>query len=227
MKKLTNLSVTCILAFAFASCGGSGSSGLFGDIPSTIASYDKERQEIESKMDANNFAQLGEKVQDLKQSTIAKVEKEATELNGKEIPATTDEAILKIESPVTLVFKEMNGYRAMFGLDGKVVAAEDLPLNADSSDLKGESLMSGAQISVSVKKAVGIEFLDKEGNVVHSRTEIGVLPAENLGTSAVVKAGTPINFNSSFAVDELMVGVESIRLVCNLSEAPYFSRSLN
>ena len=116
----------------------------------------------------------------------------------------------------------------MFGLEGKVVAAKDLTLNATPSDLQAETLLSGSKITVSVKKLIDIELLDKDGNVVDTRKGFGYLAAENLGTSAVVKAGTPVVFQDDvFVAGEDQVGVESIRLVCDLSKAPYFSRNLD
>ena len=56
---------------------------------------------------------------------------------------------------------------------------------------------------------------------------IGELKADNLGASAVVKAGTPVDFKNNFPVDEKMEGVESLRLVIDLSKAPYCTRDLN
>lgn len=228
MKKLINLSVACLFAVALASCGGSAgsSSGCFGKIPSAIAKYDKESDEAQAKLNENNYEKISKEMEELKAETKAAVENEAKALNGKEVTVSVDETQLKIEQPVTLAFESMNGYRAMFRLSGNVVAAADLTLNADPSDLKGETLLSGSKITVSVKMPVGIEFLDKDGNVVQSRN-IGELKADNLGTSAVVKAGTPVDFKNNFPVDEKMEGVESLRLVIDLSKAPYCTRDLN
>lgn len=229
MKTFTKLAVLCSLSLFLGSCGGSSSStGCFGDIPETVAKYEQESEEMASKMTQGNYSEIQEKIDGLKAETKTKVEEEAKALNGKEINATTDEAVLEIEQPLTLVFRNLNGIRAMFGLEGKVVAAKDLTLNATPSDLKAETLLSGSKITVSVKKLIDIELLDKDGNVVDTRKGFGYLVAENLGTSAVVKAGTPVVFQDDvFVAGEDQVGVESIRLVCDLSKAPYFSRNLD
>lgn len=228
MKTITKLAALCSLSLFLGSCGGSSSStGCFGDIPETVAKYEQESEEMASKMTQGNYSEIQEKIDGLKAETKTKVQEEAKALNGKEINATTDEAVLKIEQPLTLVFRNLNGIRAMFGLEGKVVAAKDLTLNATPSDLQAETLLSGSKITVSVKKLIDIELLDKDGNVVDTRKGFGYLVAENLGTSAVVKAGTPVVFQDDvFVAGEDQVGVESIRLVCDLSKAPYFSRNL-
>lgn len=229
MKTFINFSVACLCAVLLASCGGSigSSSGCFGKIPATIANYEKEYDEAQAKINENNYGKISKKMDELKAETKATVEEEAKALNGKEVTVSVDETQLKIEQPVTLVFDSMNKCIAMFGLDGKVVAATDLKLNADPSDLKEQTLLSGSKITVTVKMPVGIEFLDKDGNVMQSRKDIGELNADNLGSSAVVKAGTPLEFKYNFPVDEAMEGVESLRLVIDLSRTPYYVRDLN
>ena len=114
----------------------------------------------------------------------------------------------------------------MFKLEGKVVASADLSLNADPSDLKGEELLSGGKVTVTVTMPVALDILDKDGNVLRHTNEIGVLPAENLGTSAVVKAGTPVDLNGCIVVDKELEGATTFRLSIDLSKAPYTSRGL-
>lgn len=205
---------------AMTSCGGSGassSSDCFGGIPEMLASYEQESDELQGK---------SEETKELKEKTTAEVEKAATELNGKEISCAVDEAQLKVEAPVTLAYESMNNVRPVFRFGGKVVASNDLTLKADPSDLAGEELLSGAQVVISVKMPVAVDFLDKDGNVIHHINDIGTLEAANDGTTAVVKAGTPIDFCRTFTVDDKMGGVASIRLSVELDKAPYTSRSL-
>ncbi|MDE6396365.1 MAG: hypothetical protein K2K84_03760 [Muribaculaceae bacterium] len=212
-----NYLLSCVFAatLALTSCGGSESSStdVFGSIPETLAKYETESK---GAKDAT----------ELKDKTKAEVEKEATELNGKEITCTVDDAQLKIEQPVTLEFKSMNTYRPVFGLGGKVVAAKDLTLNVDSSDLKGSELLGETNVVVNVKMPVVLEFLGKDGAVIKRHNDVGTLDAENNGTTAIVKAGTPVDFSRSFTVDDKLAGVESIRLFIELDKAPYTSRSL-
>ena len=120
MKTFTKLAALCSLSLFLGSCGGSSSStGCFGDIPETVAKYEQESEEMASKMTQGNYSEIQEKIDGLKAETKTKVEEEAKALNGKEINATTDEAVLKIEQPLTLVFRNLNGIRAMFGLEGR------------------------------------------------------------------------------------------------------------
>ena len=215
-----NYLLSCVFAvtLALTSCGGSGSSStdVFGNIPETLAKYETESKGAKDTKDAT----------ELKDKTKAEVEKEATELNGKEVTCTVDDIQLKIEQPVTLVFKSMNTYRPVFGLGGKVVVAKDLTLNVDPSDLKGSELLGETNVVVNVKMPVVLEFLGKDGAVIKRHNDVGTLEAENSGTTAIVKAGTPVDFSRSFTVDDKLAGVESIRLFIELDKAPYTSRSL-
>lgn len=69
-------------------------------------------------------------------------------------------------------------------------------------------------------------YEEKSDKLTGSMNEIGVLPAENLGTSAVVKAGTPVDLNGCIAVDKELEGATTFRLSIDLSKAPYTSRGL-
>lgn len=219
---------TMFLLGVLTSCGpSSGSaSGCFGGIPEILASYEQESDALKEGINKDNYEKKSKEADELKEKTTAEVEKLATELSGKEIACTVDGALLKIDKPVTLVFESMNKYRPVFRLGGDVVAAADLTLNANPGDLGGDALFSGDEIVVTVKMPVAIDFLDKEGNVIEHRNDIGTLEAANDGKTAVVKAGTPIDFCRTFTVNEKLSGVESVRLTVELDKEPYTSRSL-
>lgn len=230
MKFFSFLS-TCLFAAVLVSCSGSGSSsGCFGTIPSTLAEYENESAELHNEITSNNYEKQLKKIQELKTDVATKIEEEAKKLNGTEIAVSVDETILKIEQPVTLVFVGMNKHRPIFSLNGKIVASQDLTLNADPSDLKGDILLSTAELVFKVNMPVKLEFLDKDGKAIESSQsghDIGLLPAEIVESSAIVKAGTALNFdNHQFVVDEKFSGVESLRIVADLSKSPYISRSL-
>lgn len=225
---VTGLSLFAIAALT--SCGSSSSSSsddCFGGIPGTIASYEQESEKLTAGIDDGNYEKKEKEAAELREKTTSDVEKAAKELNGKEIPCSVDDSRLKINKPVTLVFESMNKYRPVFSLAGDVTCASDLTLNADPSDLEGETLLSGSEVVVSVKMPVALDFLDKDGKVVKHMNDIGTLEATNDGKKAVVKAGTPIDFCRNFVVDDSLAGVQSVRLTVETDKAPYTSRSLN
>lgn len=229
--KLTYLSaMLCVLALTLSSCGGGSSSSstdLFGNIISAQQKYDEKKDKLEGSMNKSNYKSIQEEADRLKEETKATIEADATGFNGKEANCEVEASQLTIEKPVTFVFDSMNKLRPVFKLAGNVVASADLTLNANSSDLKGEELLSGSKVVVSVKMPVSLDILDKDGNVLKHNNEIGILVAENLGTSAVVTAGTPVDFSGTFVVDKDIEGATTFRLGVDLSKAPYTSRSLN
>lgn len=229
MRKIINSTLTLALVSLLASCGnGSKSSSdcCFGSIPANIADYEMKCADLRADLNENNYSELSEKEEQLKTELAAKNEEAAKELSGKEIKASTEPSQLIADGPVTLVYDSMNHSRPVFKLGGKVTAASDLQLNIDPSELKGETLLSGAQVTVSVKMPVAIEFLGKDGKVIKTQSDIGTLDAVIEGDKATVKAGTPVDLSRTFTVGEDMEGVESVKLSCNLKAAPYTSRGL-
>lgn len=209
---------------AMSSCGGNGGSessdGMFGAIPQTIEKYAQEKKSLEAGLNESNYQKDLAKIDELKAETEAKLEKEGEALNGKELPVTVDESELKIETPLTLVYKNVfsNMQAVEFGLDGKLVAAKDLKLEVNPSDLKGREMLGGKTTIVTVKLPVHIEFLDNAGNVVDTRT-IGNFEAENNGEEAVVKTGSAVDFSiCSLPVNDKFVNVVSARVVIDLTK---------
>ena len=211
-----------LIAATLASCGGGADnslSGLFGNIPGTLEKYNTERKSVESSANKDNYEKVSKQIDKLKEETTAKLEEYAKSLNGKELPIVVNESELKVEEPLTLEFKNVfsNLKAVEFGLAGKVVAAADLTLNIPAGDLKKDDWLGGSNVVITAYLPVHIEFLDKEGNVVDTRT-IGKLTAENDGEKAVIVAGTPIEFNSTIPVSDKYVNVESARLAIDLSK---------
>lgn len=201
--------------------GNAGSSdGLFGAIPQTLTDYEKKQASIKDGMDDSNYRNKEAESKELKEATKAKLEEQGQALNGKELAVSTDEEELKVDKALTLVFKNVfsNLKAVEFGLDGNVLAAKDLKLDLNPSDLKGRELLGGKTSVVTVKLPVHIEFLDAGGNIVDTRT-IGSLVADNNGTESIVKAGTAIDFNGSVPVSAKFIDVASARLVIDLTKA--------
>lgn len=175
-----------VATMALTSCGGSGSNGsadgMFGGIPQTIEKYDQQKKDLNAGLNESNYKKNLAKIDELKAETDAKLEKEGQALNGKELTVSVDENELKVETPLTLVYKNVfsNMQAVEFSLDGKIVAANDLKLEIKPSDLKGRDLFGGKTTVVTAYLPVKIEFLDSEGNVIDTRT-IGNLVADNNG----------------------------------------------
>ena len=222
MKKTVLSLMIGLATLTLSSCGGSGSSGssseLFGNIPQTIEKYDGERKSLDSGLSESNYQNQLAKIDDLKAKTNEELAKEGELLNGKELPVTVDEKELKVETPLTLVYKNVfsNLSAVEFGLDGKIAAAADLKLEINPSDLKGRDLLGGKSTVVTAKLPVKIEFLDSEGKVVDTRT-IGNFVADNNGTEAIVKTGSTVDFSiCSIPVNSKFIDVKSARVVIDL-----------
>ncbi|MDE5975305.1 MAG: hypothetical protein K2G69_02010 [Muribaculaceae bacterium] len=228
MNKKIIFIASAFVAILLSACGSNGSSssnssGIFGKIPGQMKEYDLEKDELQAKINSDNYSKISKQLDELKANYKEELTKESEAINGKEVPMEADAELLKVESPLTLAYLSMNNSAPNLGFAGKIVAAKNLTLNIGEKDLKPSPYLSG-NYKVEVKMPVGIDFLDKEGNVVLTRNEIGVLPAVNDGTTAVVKAGTPIEFGKrSFPMSEKMSDVTKVRLFLDLEKVPYYN----
>lgn len=197
------------------STGTSSSNGCFGQIPGMIDSYKTKLNKIKSKENDKNYEAIYEQTEALTNEVSAEIEKVAIEMDGKELQCNVDEACLKINKPVKIKFKSMNKVWPWYEFDTEVVAAKDLVLKADPSKLKQ------SRVYDKVRMPVNLEYLDKEGNVVKTIESVGNFEAEDDGETAVIKAGTPIEFSYTIAVTEELLDAESIRFVVDLDKEPY------
>lgn len=214
MKILSKLMLLGLVAVSVASCGGAGgsASGPFGNIPAEIQKF--------NDADSSTPADLKEQ----KKATIEKIEKMANELSGKELNAEAGEG-LKIDQPLTFQLESMNGVRPVIKFEGVLAAAEDLAVNVDPKDLYAEPLLGGTEIVISVKIPVSMDCLAADGSVIKTYGDVGTLKAENLKTSAVVKAGTEVELRT-FCIVEGLEGTEQLRFYIDPEQAAYTSRSL-
>lgn len=225
MKKSMFSLMIAFAAMAISSCGsgsgsGDSSGGMFGNIPQTIEKYDQEKKELNAGLNESNYQKDLAKIEELKSETIAKLEKEGEGLNGKQLTVSVDETEMKVETPLTLVYKAVfsNVAAVEFSLDGKIVAAKDLKLDIASSDLKGRDMLGGKKTVVTPKLPVHIEFLDSEGNVVDTRT-IGYFIADNNGEEAIIKTGSAVDFAvCSIPVSDKYIKVVSAKVVIDLTK---------
>lgn len=230
MKTLLKIAPIAMLVVSLTSCGGgttsssSSSDGVFDGIPETIAKWQTEKDELRARQNSDNYQKMDQKVDELDKEMKEKIREEAEALNGKELEVTVNTDTLKIESPVTLVFASMNAKAPNMEFGGTVVAATDLTLNCDPNDLKSRKMLSGTTYYVEVRMPVSMDFLDKDGNVVYHRSEVGTLNAENLETSAVVKAGTAVDFkNRQFTISDKMGDVTHFHMYVDITKTPYYN----
>lgn len=223
MKKSLFSLMIGMAVLAMSSCGGrsnDSSDGMFGNIPQTLEKYDQEKKSLNDGLNESNYQKNLAKIDEMKTETVAKLEKEGEALNGKELNVSVDENELKIETPLTLVYKNVfsNVQAVEFGLDGEIVTVKDLKMEINPSDLKGRELLGGKTSVVTAKLPVHIEFLDNEGNVIDTRT-IGYLVADNNGEEAILKTGTAVDFSvCSLPVSDKYVNVSSARVVVDLTK---------
>lgn len=208
-----------------SSCNGSGntesSDGMFGGIPQTLEKYKQESGALTSGMDESNYKDKLAKSEELKKETIAKLEKEGEALNGKELAVSVDDNELKIESPLTWSYKSVfsNVQAVDFNLNGKIVVSKEIPLEVKVSDLSFEKDFLGKEKGLMVVKVpVHLEFLDKENNVLVTRT-LGFMIANNDGEKAVLKEGTVMDTQGagSVPVNVQMINADSARVLLDMS----------
>ncbi|MDE5812414.1 MAG: hypothetical protein K2H61_08960 [Muribaculaceae bacterium] len=214
MKTLSKLMLLCLVALTVASCGGAGgsASGPFGNIPAEIQKY----------QDADSSSPDDYKKK--KKATIEKIEKMANELSGKELDVEVGEG-LKIDKPLTFQLESMNVVRPVVKFEGSIVAAEDLTLNVDPKDLYAAPLLGGTEIVITVKMPVSMDCLAADGSVIKTYGDVGTLKAENLKTSAVVKAGTEVELRT-FCIVEGLEGTQKLRFYIDPDKTAYTSRGL-
>lgn len=224
MKKSLFSLMIAFAAIAISGCGGGSnvsSDGMFGNIPQTIEKYDQEKKELNAGLNESNYQKKLAKIEDLKSETIAKLEKEGEGLNGKELTVSVDEAELKIETPLTWVYKSVfsNVAAVEFNLNGKIEVVKELPLDVKVSDLTYDKDFFGKEKGCMVVKVpVHLEFLDKENKVLNTCT-LGFMIADNDGSKAVVKQGTTMDQQGagSVAVNARLGNAVSARVILDMT----------
>lgn len=230
MKQIFSILSAIAIAVVMTGCSGSGSTAssddMFGGIPGTLSGYEEKYDALTAEMSSSNYEKKQAELKKLKEETLSRLESDGQALNGKELATSVDESMLKIESPLTWVFKNVfsNVKAVEFGVDGKIVAAADINLPIKPADLKGRKMLGGRSSVITAKLPVHLEFMDKDGNVVDTRT-IGNLIADNNGEEAVVKAGTAIEFSGSIPVTSRLLNVDKAVLTIDPSKA-YTSESM-
>ena len=186
MKKFTCVAVLATaLIMTLSSCSGSHSdkSLLFGSIPPEYAELKEERAKLDEQ--AKNVTSEAEKEKlikkgkKLEEKWTPKLEKAATELDGKEIPIT--DSIFKVTSPVSLTFEKLanRSLAPIFKINGSVETAE--PITVENTF--NPTLM------------VYIAGYDASGNDLY-HIKVGRITGEVKLNVLEIPAGTPVEFST-------------------------------
>lgn len=186
MKSIKLLALGAMIAPLLFSCSGGGSSSLFGSIPGVYEKYQAEKDELNAE--AKNIktqedkAKLIQKSEKMEAKYSEKIESAAKGLDGKTIEVADGD--LKVTSPLSFEFEKISksSLAPQFNVNGAIEAAGDIAI---------ESSYFMSSISVYI---VGLDAEDQE----IYKVKIGKLEAENVDGKSVVKAGTPVIFNTVY-----------------------------
>lgn len=183
------VSVTILMPVLFSCSGGSGSSDapLFGSIPGEYEKFQAEKDKISEEAknikSESDKAKLIEKSEKMKEEWSAKFEKSAKALDGQ--PIEFAESNLKVTKPISLEFVKISGKSnpaPEFKINGSAEAAREIKLDFSY---------------VLPSQTVYIVGYNAEGEQLY-KIRAGSIAVENVDGMAVVKAGTPVEFNNTF-----------------------------
>lgn len=182
------MALAAINASILLSCsGGSGSSSaesIFGTLPEVYEQFQSEKDQINEeakniKSEADK-AELIEKSNKMQEKWSAKIEDSAKALDGK--PIEFAESDIKVIEPVSLEFDgffSKSDMNPKFNVNGSAEVVNEI--TADRYILSAEK--------------VYIVGYDADGQQVY-QINVGSVPVENVDGTAVIKAGTPVKFDS-------------------------------
>lgn len=186
MKRISLFAPLAIaILIALSSCSGSGSdkSLLFGSIPSEYAKLTEERAKLDEQ--AKNVTTQAEKEelikkgQKLEEKWTPKLEKAATELDGKELPVS--DSIFKVTSPISLTFEKLasRSLAPIFKINGSVETAE--PITVENT--------------INPTLLVYLAGYDASGNDLY-HIKVGRITGEVKLNVLEIPAGTPVEFST-------------------------------
>lgn len=188
MKAILRILVLGAIAFPIlTSCSGGSASkaSLFGSLPAEHEQFQAEKDAIKAKAKdiktEADKAKLIAESQEMEEKWAAKIEETAKSLDGKPIGITDSE--IKVTTPLSLTFDgffSKSDLTPLFKINGSAKAA---------ADITPEGEYPRAVYSVYI---VGY---DATGQETFS-SKIGHITAEQTDNTAVIKAGTPVNFES-------------------------------
>lgn len=182
---IKSVAVAAITLPVLFSCSGGGSSSeslLFGEVPAIHGEMQESmnalKEEYKTCNSESKAKSLMEKDEKLEEEYIAKIEKAAKALDGKEI--SFSESDVKVTSPVSLTFEKFFSKMDMtpyFKVNGSAEAAKDVTFDCDWAAFNVEIVGYGPD------------------NQELFSSKVGLIDAEVNDGQAVVKAGTPVKFD--------------------------------
>lgn len=182
--KLMAMAVIALSTLFSCSQGGGSDSMLFGSLPGEYekmqAAKDALREEARNASSEAQMTRLMEKSNELKEEWTVKIENAAKSVDGRQIDITDGD--IKVTSPISLTFRNFFSKMDLtptFSIAGSAEAA---------SDIVPEGKYPLAYYTVYI---VGYGAENQE--LFTGR--MGSIKAEITGDKAVVKAGTPVEFD--------------------------------
>lgn len=206
MKKFLKLvSIIGIATICLSSCGGSSSSSeslLFGKVPSIVASYQTENDQLKEELDKCKSESQGKKIFDkaeaLKKETLTKVEEAAQAWNGTTLDISSGESFT-VRTPLTVTFDgffSKSDFKVEYKLSGDVVTAKDFiwePVTDTEKSIVSMILKEGVKPYANTN--VDIIGLDENGNEITSDV-IGIVDLAIIGDKVGVAANTPVKLGT-------------------------------
>lgn len=205
MKSIKLLALVAIFMPMLFSCSGgasSSNSALLGSLPDQYAKFQEEKAQIgEEAKNVKSEAdkkKLIEKAQKMEEKWSAKLEESAKSLDGK--PLEFAESDIKVTQPVSLEFDgffSKSDMQPKFKINGAAEAATEINLGVDY---------------VIPSEMVYIVGYNAEGQEV-CKIKAGSIAVENIDGISVVKAGTPVKFDTfHYSTKENYSAAKTIKL---------------
>ncbi len=175
-----------LMPLLFSCSGGAGSVGtpLFGSLPGVYEKFQKEKDQLTEA--AKNIKSEAEKAELIEKSTKmqeewgVKIEESAKSLNGK--PIELAESNIKVTEPISLGFDRFSS------------KSDLMPTFRVSGSAEVTSEIETGFNYVLTSEKIYIVGYDAEGQQVY-KAKVGFIPVVNVNKKAVVKAGTPVEFD--------------------------------
>lgn len=202
IKMLAIIAILMPMLFSCSGGAGSSNSALLGTLPGEYAKFEEEKNQI--KEEAKNIKseadkkKLIEKSEKMESKWSAKLEESAKSLDGK--PLEFAESDIKVTEPVSFEFDgffSKSDMQPKFKINGAAEAATEINT--------GDNYVIPSEM-------VYIVGYNAEGQEV-CKIKAGSIAVENVDGVSVVKAGTPVKFDTfHYSTKENYSAAKTIKL---------------